>query len=907
MLLARAQEMGRLDRLVEDVRLGTGRALVVRGEPGIGKTTLLDHLAERAKGCQVVRIVGIQSEIELAYAALHQLCDPLMDRLGDLPEPQREALATTFGLQPGPFPNPFLVRLATLSLLSVAAEDEPLLYIVDDAQWLDRESAQVLLFVARRLAAEPVGMVFGWRTPSPDIGFDLIESLPLAGLGNKDASALLRATVQGPIDPRALSRIVLETGGNPLAIVEAARVLTQAEITSGIIHSALARQPGEVERGFAARFAGLPDDTRRLLLIAAAEPFADPWLVWGAAARLGLTLDALTPAIAAGLCEGGTVVRFTHPLVRSAVYYASTDDDRRTVHRALAEATGTEVDPDRHAWHRARAARTVDEDAAAGLAAAAERLLARGGPATAATLLRDAVELTEQPELRGAWLLRVARAELLAGDFGAALAALAAARAATLTESGVVHADLLEAEIAFTADRGNRATPLLLRAADQLVPLDPALARDTYLGAFNAALVAGPLSGGTGLREVAQRTAAAALPTPVAPHERLLDAMVTLWSQGRGEAAGPFRDALAAFRAEPQDHSVRARWLWLACVMSIVTWDDDAWYALSERQLDEARAAGDLAELPLALTSRIFAHLFTGELRTASLLAEEANAVTEATGQQIGPYAALGIAAFSGSESDLRTLVDSSLGDARARGESSAAGLIHWACAIGFNGHGHFEQAYESASAARAYYDEFDAGRVWAATELVEAACATGRRDVARAELQRVTESAEAAGTNWALGVAARLRGLLGDGEPDFREAIERLRQTRCRPDLARAHLQLGEHLRKSRRVGEARTELRTAHEAFTEMGMAAFAARAATGLRALGSPVRAGRNDGHEHGLTRQEARIARLAGSGLSNPEIAGRLFLSPRTVEYHLHKVFVKLRISSRAQLTGSIAET
>jgi DNA-binding CsgD family transcriptional regulator/tetratricopeptide (TPR) repeat protein len=903
MLLGRTGEVARLDRLVEDVRAGTGRALVVRGEPGIGKTTLLDHLAGRADGCRVVRIVAIQSEIELAYAALHQLCRPIMESLGKLPAPQRDALATIFGLGPGPgaVPNPFLAALATLSLLAEAAGDRPLLYLIDDAQWLDRESAQVLLFVARRLAAEPVGMVFGFRTTGADIGFDPLETLTLAGLGNPDAGALLSARAQGPIDPRALSRIVRETGGNPLAIIESARVLTRAEITTGIVHSALPRQPGEVERGFGRRFAELPAETRQLLLVAAAEPYGEAWLVWGAAARLDLTLDMLGPAVAAGLCEGQTLVRFTHPLVRSAVYYGSSDDQRRTVHRALAAATGPDVDPDRHAWHLARAAQPGDEDAAAGLAAAAERLLARGGPATAATLLREAVDLTGRPELRGEWLLRVSRAELLAGDFGAAQAALAAARGTPLDDAGTVFADLLEAEIAFTADRGSRATPLLLRAADRLVPLDPELARDTYLGAFNAAMITGPISGGIGLGEVARRVAAAPLPAPAEPrpHELLLDAMVALWSRGRAESADPARHALAAFRAEPADRPARPQWLWLACLMSIITWDDAAWQELSARQLDLARATGDLAELPLALTSRVFAHLFAGDLRAASLLAEEAHAVTEATGQQIGPYPALGLAAWSGAEGDLRALAGTNLGDARERGESSAAGLIHFSAALLHNGQGRFEEAYQAASAARAYYDDFDAGRIWAATELVEAAAATGRPDEARAELRLVEESAAASGTDWALGVAARTRGLLTGSEQDYREAIERLRRTRCRPDLARAHLQLGEHLRAS-------GELRAAHGLFREMGMDGFAARAAKGLRSVGTTVRVKRNDGPAHGLTRQEDQIARLAGEGLSNPEIAGRLFLSPRTVEYHLHKVFVKLRISSRVQLPAAIGE-
>jgi DNA-binding CsgD family transcriptional regulator len=900
-LLGRAEELGELDRLVEDVRAGTGRALVVRGEPGIGKTTLLDHLAEHADGCRVVRIVGIQSEIELAYSALHQLCNPIMGSLGKLPQPQREALATIFGLAAGPVPNPFLAGLATLSLVAEAAENQPLLYIVDDAQWLDQQSARVLLFVARRLTAERVGMVFGYRTTGADLEFEPLATLTLSGLGNQDAGALLAAKAQGPIDPRALTRIVLETGGNPLAIVESARVLTRTEITTGIIHSALPRQAGEVERGFAKRFAELPADTRQLLLIAAAEPFAEPWLIWGAAARFGLTLDTLAPAAAAGLCDGGTMVRFAHPLVRSAVYYNSSDEERRAVHRALAEATGAEVDADRHAWHLARAAEGIDEDAAAGLAAAADRLLARGGPATAAALLREAVDLTGRAELRGEWLLRLARAQLLAGDFGAARTALASARSAPLTGTGRVVAGLLEAEIAFTADRGNPATPVVLRAADQLLEFDPALARDAFLGAFNNALIAG-----TGLREVARHVAAAALPVPVEPrpHELLLDAMVTLWGHGREAAAGPLRGALAAFRAAP-DQPASARSLWLACVMSIVTWDDAAWDELSARQLAVARATGDLAELPLALTSRIFAHLFAGELPSAALLAEEAQAVTEATGVQMGPYGALGVAAWSGAEADLRALVDSSLGDAQTRGETSAAGLIYWTSALADNGYGRFEEAYQAAAAGRAFYDDFDAGRIWVATELVEAAAATGRSDEAHAELRRVVESAEASGTDWALGVAARLRALLDLQERDFREAIERLVRTRCKPDLARAHLQFGEYLRQAKRIGEARTELRAAHEAFTQIGMRGFAARAARGLRAVGSAVKSKRDEGLESSLTRQEDQIARLAGAGLSNPEIAGRLFLSPRTVEYHLHKVFVKLRISSRAHLSAALA--
>jgi DNA-binding CsgD family transcriptional regulator len=688
-LTGRRRECDVLDGVVASIRAGQSRVLVLRGEPGVGKTALLDHLVERASGLSVARAVGVQSEMELAFAGLHQLLTPMLHRLDGLPVPQRDALRTAFGVSSGPPPDRFLLGLAVLSLLSEAAEEQPLLCVVDDEQWLDRASAQLLAFVARRVEAESVGLVFAARTPSNEISG--LPELAVEGLREAEAHALLDSVLTAPLDSRIRDQIVSETHGLPLALLEQLQELTPAELAGGFGLPAGVRAVSDVEDRFRRRLDALPAETRRLLQLAAADPTGDPLLVWQAAERLGIPARAATPAAQSGLLEFGVRVRFRHPLVRSAAYRSATVQERQNLHLALAEVTDPQVDPDRRAWHRAQAAPGPDEDVA---------------------------------------------------------------------------------------------------------------------------------------REL----------------ERCADRHVSL-----------------------------------------------------------AREVGALSELPLALTTRIYTHLLAGELNTAACLTDEVRAATEATGRDLTRYGALGLAACRGHEAEATAIVEADRKGLELRGEGIGMTVTAWATALLYNGLGRYERALAAAQEATAYPHDMGTA-YWALGELVEAAARTGIGEAAADAHQRLRALTHPSGTDWALGFEARVHALVSEGEAAeslYRDAIDRLRRTRIRLDLARAHLLYGEWLRRENRRVDARAQLRTAHEMFSSMGADGFADRARRELLATGERVR--RRTVETRGeLTAQEAQIARLARDGLSNPEIGTRLFLSPRTVQYHLRKVFTKLGVSSRNQL-------
>ena len=507
-LTGRRSERGVLDRFVAGVRAGEGRALVVRGEPGVGKTMLLDYLAGRASGCRVARAVGVQSEMELAFAGLHQLCAPMLDHAESLPVPQREALRTAFGLSAGPVPDRFLVGLAVLGLLSEAAGERPLICVVDDEQWLDRASAQALGFAARRLAADPVGLVFAARVPGEDVAG--LPELVVEGLAEDDARELLESVLTGPLDARVRDRIIADTHGNPLALLELPRGLTPAQMTGGFGVRSAVPLDGRIEESFGRQLEMLPAQTLRLVQLAAADPSGDPVLVWRAAGRLAMGAGAARPAVEAGLAEFGARVRFRHPLVRSAAYRSASVQTRQELHAALAEATDPAVDPDRRAWHRAEAAPGPDEDVAAELEQCAGRAQRRGGLAAAAAFLERSARLTLDPARRAQRVLAAAQARLRAGAPDGALGLLAMAQAGPLDELQRARGDLLRAQVAFASSHGRDAPPLLLSAAKQLEALDVGLARETYLEAFTAALFVGRLSPAVGDVARAVRTAPAA-------------------------------------------------------------------------------------------------------------------------------------------------------------------------------------------------------------------------------------------------------------------------------------------------------------------------------------------------------------------------------------------------------------
>jgi DNA-binding CsgD family transcriptional regulator len=890
-----------LDGLVAAVRAGESRVLVLRGEAGMGKTALLEYLAGRAEGCRVTRAAGVQTEMELAFATVHQLCAPLLDGLDRLPGPQREALRTAFGMSAGPPPDRFLVGLAVLSLLSDAAGDRPLLCLVDDQQWADHASAQVLGFVARRLGAESVGLVFAARVPGGELSS--LPELTLAGLREADARVLLDAALTVPIAVQVRDQIVAETRGNPLALLEVPRALTPAELAGGFGLAGAVLLSGSLEDGFRRRVTALPDQTRLLLLLAAADPSSDAALVWRAARRLGIGDAAAGPAAGAGLAEFGTRVRFRHPLVRSAVYRPAPDRDRRLAHGALADSIDPELDPDQRAWHRAMAAPGPDEEVAAELERSAGRARARGGLAAAAAFLERAVMLTLDPAQRAGRALAAARIKAQAGEFGTALNLLTMAEAGPLTEFQHAHADLLRGQVAFFANRGSDAPPLLLRAAQRLEPIDAGLSRATYLDSLAAAMFAGRLATpGGGVLEAARAAAAAPQPlrAPRAP-DLLLDGLAALYNGGYAAGLPIVREALTAFgRGMSADEELR--WLWLACVAALHTWDDDRWEQLSARFAQLARDAGSLSELPFALNARAFRLLFSGDLAGAAVLADEVQAVAAVTGTSRTRYALLGLSALRGDESAALAMIEATTRDGAARGEGIVITIAGWAEAVLGNGLGRYQQAVTAAQQATSYDGDLGTSN-WAVVELVEAAARAGDSDIAASALARLAAMTGASGTDWALGIEARCRALLSDGQAAerlYRQAVERLTRTRVRPDLARAHLLYGEWLRRQRRRTEARGQLRTALGMFEAMGMQAFADRARRELRATGETARKRSTVAGDAELTAHEVQIARLARDGLTNPEIGARLFLSPRTVQYHLGNVFAKLGISSRSQL-------
>jgi len=899
-LIDRHAERDTLKRLVAAVRDGEGRALVVCGEAGVGKTALLDYLADNASGCRVVRTAGCQSEMELAFAALHQLCTPLLERLTRLPAPQRDALRIAFGMGSGSTPDRFLVGLAVLNLLSDAAEPQPLICVVDDEQWLDRASAQVLGFVARRLVAEAVGMVFAARVPSADVAG--LPDLTVEGLPEADARALLESALTGPMDTRVRDRILAETHGNPLALLELPRALTPQELAGGFgLHSAM-RLSCRVEETFRRRVEALPDQSRLLLLIAAAEPVGDPGLVWRAAAKLGVGAEAAAPATEAGLIEFGTRVRFRHPLVRSTVYGSALAQERQKVHSVLAEVTDPQLDPDRRAWHRAHAVPGPNEAVAAELERCADRAQARGGVAAGAAFLERATILTLDPMRRTDRALAAASANLQAGAFDAVRQLLSVAEAGAITDMQQARIDLIGADLAFVTNRGSDAPPLLLKAAKRLEPIDADLSRATYLQALASAMFAGRLALGGGVLEVAGDVDAAPPPTS-APRasDFLLDGLVADYTRGYAAGMPLLRKALDVFDTDvPAEEKLR--WYWVADIVAQHLWDDDRWQLFTHRHVQLARDVGALSELPIALTARAFFLQFAGELVEAAALVQELQAAMEATGTTLAPYAGMGLEAFRGRHAETTALVEATIEDVSLRGEGNGIAVAQWATAVLNNGVGDYQTAMTAAQSASDYPGEIVSPN-WALVELVEAAARSGKSETAAEALRRLAEVTSASGTNWALGVEARSRALLSDGDAAeclYRESIERLRRTSIRADLARSHLLYGEWLRRQRRRVDARAQLRVAHEMLDSMGMDAFAERARRELRATGETTRKRSVAAADEELTAQEALIARMARDGLSNPEIAARMFISARTVQYHLRKVFAKLGIESRTQL-------
>ena len=903
-LLGRERERAVIDRLLESARDGYGGALVVHGEPGVGKTALLDDAVKMAPSLRVIRSAGVEGEMELPFAAVQQLCAPILAVGERLPRPQRDALDVAFGLSPGPAPNPFLVALAVLGLLSEAARERGLLCVIDDAHWLDRASAEAVGFAARRLAVERMAILFAARETGQALrGLPEIHVEPL---GHRDARALLESVLPAPLDDQVLERLVVETRGNPLAMVELPRGLTPSQLAGGFGVTAAAPMHAGIEESFQRRVAALPRDARRLVLIAASEPTGDTPLVWRAADRLGIPESAALAAESDGLITFRPRVAFRHPLVRSAVYRAASAVERTEVHQALAEATDPETDPDRRAWHRAQAAVMPDEDVAAELERSAARAQARGGFAAAAAFLERSAALSVEPARRAGRALAAAQAKHQAGAVDDAVALLEQAEAGPLDDVQRAQAEVLRARIAFATNRGNDAPPLLLAAARRLEALDVPLARETYLDALTAALFTGRLATAGDTAQVARAALAAPPSSAPRPVDLLLDGLATLIAHGPAAGTPPLRQAMAAFARRDLEPAEALRWRWLAGRAAGFIWEYEGWDKLTAHHIRAAREAGLLAELPLALTTRVGVLLLAGETKAAAALVEEADMLARATGDGIAPrYGALVLAAHRGREDELTRLARTATADFLARGEGLGIAATNWSTALLNNGLGRYDDAFTAAAEATRIY-----GEIWFATfasvELIEAACRSGRPERGAEAFESLSASTSASGTPWALGVEARSKALLAQGdaaEPLYREAIQWLQPTRLRLDLARAHLLYGEWLRREARRIDARNELRTAHELFTDFGMKAFAERSRIELEATGEHARKRSPDTLDQ-LTAQESQISRLAAEGNTNREIAAQLFISPSTVEYHLRKAFRKLDVTSRTQLAKTL---
>lgn len=904
-LAGRTAECAQLRDLVADARAGRSQVLVLRGEAGIGKTALLDYLVECAPDFQVLRAAGVESDMELAFAGLQQLCAPLVDHGDGLPDPQREALAIACGVSTGPAPDRFLVGLAVLGLL--AAAGRPVLCLIDDAHWLDRVSAQTLGFLARRLLAEPIALVCALRQP-----VDALTGLPklmLRGLADTDAHALLESELPGRIDPQVADRIVAETHGNPLALLELPRGLSAAELAGGYYRPDVMPVAGQIERHYLTQVRALPDATQRLLLVAAAEPVGDATLQLRAAEVLGLTSAVMAPAEDAGLIEVGARVRFRHPLVRSAIYRAARHDDRRDAHRALAEATDPGHDPDRRAWHRAHASAGPDESVAAELEHSAGRAAQRGGTAAAAAFLTRATELTPDPRTRGSRALDAAEAKRAVAELDAAGELLAMAELAPLDDLQRARLARIRAQLAFTRGRGSGDAPTLIdsvhqffRAASDLERLDATMAQEALLEAVSAAMYAGRQFGADVRGNVTTTLAAGPAADSNRPAELLLRALTTRISAGPVVGAAPMRAAVAAL--------IPANWSWQSFPVGYEAvvhdlWDDESWYRIANDALRVATDTGALAMLPTALTMRAGIHVQAGEFGSARALIADAETLFAAADHKPVRYHALALAAWAGDEAEATGLINTAVRDAATRGEGRITALVGYATAVLSNGLGRYQMACQVLCRACEYEDLGLYG--WNLVELVEAAVRAGEQASAAEALAQLEERTVVSGTNWALGALARSRALLSDGpiaEDHYLEAIDRLGRTRIAVQLARAHLVYGEWLRRENRRADARTQLRTAHEMFVRFGAQGFAERARHELQATGEKVgKQPPNAGDD--LTPQERQIAELAGAGLTNSEIGAQLFISAHTVEWHLRKVFAKLGIRSRRALRDAAA--
>lgn len=898
-LLGRDREKSQLDQLLVRLRAGQGSAMVLRGESGIGKTALLEYVMEKSQGCRTERATGVETESNLPFAGLHQLCEPMLDLLEHLPAPQRSALRATLGMSDDTLPDQFLTDLAVLGLFVEAGKLRPLVCLVDDLQWMDRDSIHCLAFVARRLTARRVALVFAEIRTSDEAQLVGVPELLIKGVGDREAHALLASRVHGALDVQVRDRIVAEAHGNPLEILQFPRDVTPAVLAGGFALPGAGLNESRLETNYVRRLRNLPKPTQQLLLIAAADSIGDPLLLWRAANVLGIPTTASAPAEADELVRIGVRVTFTHPLARVACYRNSTALERQRVHAALAESTDSSTDYDRRAWHLAHAVSGPDEGVAAELERSVDLAERRGGVAAAAAFLERSTELTSDSLRRGERALAAAGASLETAALDATdrlLATAAMCPLDTLQEARLLR---LRAQSSFARTRGVEALPLLLEAAKRLEPLDLGLSREAYLEALWAAVRAGRFGGHAVLETAVAASTSNGHPLPLRTVDMLLDALVVRFTEGYCFARAALERALAAFLEEDL-RSGYLVWCWLACQIAMDLWDDEACAQLTTNLIQTAREVGVLSALPFAL-SYMGAHMiFAGDFAAAEGLINEADAITTATyNTRFVDFSVL-LAAWRGDKSTTLELIEVTVNEASERGEGFAVAVADWATSVLNNGLGEFQEALVAAKSS-AERDDLGFG-TWILPELVEAAARSGQLEIAADALERLSERTGPSGGNWARATEAAARALLSNGEVAehlYLEAISRFARTRVVVHLARAHLIYGEWLRRENRRVDARKHLREAVSMFDSMGATAFAGRARRELFAAGDVSVSLTHESCDE-LTTQEAHIAQLARDGFTNSDIGKKLFISPRTVQYHLHKVFRKLDITSREQL-------
>jgi len=909
-LVGRGHERQKIESILDAARDGLSSALVVQGAPGMGKTSLLKYASTAGADFAQLAVAGVSSESSFAFAGLQRLLLPIIERRSTLPEVQREGLEVALGLSSGAAKNQFLLGLGVLTLLAAAATDRPLLCVIDDAQWLDNETLEVLAFVARRLQAEGVAMFFAIRdddgAPSP---LDDLEATRVEGLATQEAMVLLNRSAPSPVDPTIAHRIITETQGCPLALVEVPRELSADELAGLAVLPEPLPLGRRLEAQFLRRIRSLPIEAQALMVIIAADASGDEGAIRRAAASLDLPLIAAEVAVDADLIERTSWTTFRHPLIRAAAYNGASSALRRDVHGALAEATIRSEAPDRYAWHRAASASGPDEPIAIELEAAAARTRNRGGYASEATFLTRAAELTPEPSERSRRMLDAAQAALTAGLRERAIRLIDEALKQEPSPSPLLlaRAQRLRASCdSFTLP--GAAAAIHLAAARSLESLDVRLARDTYIEALQATVISAQLTSGTSPEEVAR----AALSAPPPDNDRsamadsMLDGFATRLAFGSNESIPLFRNALDIISEDDVLPTGRTLWAMLVQTAALEVWDAVGYRRSLDLLEQSQRAGGELDSLRITLLALSRSEMWNGRFGVAEAYRAEVSALAAAIEGE-GPIAdmfvmlSVHVLAWQGREAEVREAVSILTGEfAVAIGAGSGVNVARLALATLENGLRHYGEALV---AARPLFEEDippDGNLIL--PEIVEAGVRSGDISIAAAALERLDERARTSGTPWALGLLARSRALLAsddEAEALYRESIDQLDAAPVAAESARAHLLYGEWLRRQKRRTDARHQLRTAHQLFSGMGARAFEERARLELAATGAHARE-RSVVTALDLTPQEEQIARLAAGGETNAEIASKLYISPNTVDYHLRKVYRKLALRSRRDL-------